>query len=367
MATAVDDTGIKFLTPDQSIITSKDSTAVVAEMQAKAIKAQDLDDVANYYRTWFGVNWAPRPVGALITADDHNTLRSAIVNAMGGAWVATIPDAVTPGGLIRSSFWGKPKCTFTGATYEFTTPGTYTVFAPPGARTLHVVQMIAGGGGGGIGMERAHGHSAGGGGSGGYRSNEYYTIADNQTLTVVVGEGGVGCHSPNYQYPDSNWYTGYWTDANGNYVPDRTARWNNYVGYTFVQRYVVQKAGGDSYIVAGGQNLAYCTGGGPGLDNNGDYGGTGGYGGTPNGKSGNWGNRGRHDDSDGDGAWGAASQLGSAQRPGSGGNPWPSNSTGYGAGGSSAGWRDRHRPWTWPGANGSGGYCKFELLPPSVQ
>lgn len=365
MATAVDDTGIRYLTPDASIIASKDSSAVVAEMRAKVIKAQDLDDVANYYRTWFGVNWAPRAPGSLITADDHNTLRSAIVNGMGDAWVATLPEAVSSGQLIRGSFWGKPKCTFQGATYEFTSPGTYTIWAPPGARTLHVVQMIAGGGGGGIGTETGDGWSAGSGSTGGYRSNEYYTIADKQSITVVIGAGGNGCQTYNKQYHNQNWYTGYWIDNNtGAFVYPYVAREHGYVGYTYVKRYKEAAAGGDTYLIAGGQNLAYCTGGGPGVDSGGPNGGYPGEPGTPNGVRGFNGHRGSKGTSSGNGVNGANSPLGIGGIANGNGWPWPSDATGYGAGGASGSWHDRHWPWIWPGSDGSGGYCKLELLPP---
>lgn len=361
MATAVDATGIRFLAPDASIISSNDSSAVVAEMRAKVIKAKDLDDVANYYRAWFSVNWAPRPAGQLITADDHNALRSAIVNGMSDAWTAVLPKAVTAGSLIQGGLWGKPKSTFPGATYEFSSPGTYTVWAPPGAATLHVLQISAGGGGGNNGNEGGDGWSGGSGGSGGYRSNLYFSVTGGTWLTVVIGAGGNGCRTWNRQY-SAGWLSGHWVDSNGNTVSHLEARLHNFVGYRYVNNFLPAVAGGDSYIVSSGQTLAYCTGGGAGSDN-GPNAGNPGYAGSPNGNPGNQGHSASDGHSDGNGVDGASSPLGTGGRANGNGWPWPSDATGYGAGGASGGWCDRTWPWVWPGSDGSGGYCKFELLP----
>lgn len=322
MATQITDSGIQLLTPNASIINSNNSEAILAEMRAKVIKAQDLDDVVNYYRQWFGVSWASRPIGTRITASDFNALRAAIIAGMSNAWTASIPAAAAPGSLIRGSFWGKPKTLFQGATYEFTSPGNYSVLIPSGARTLKIDQMIAGGGGGAGATESGNGGSGSAGGTGGYRANEYYTVADNQTITVVIGAGGAGASGAG---PGS--------------------------------------AGGASCIYIAGNQIALCTGGGGG-----DYwvwsGGNGGPAGSPNGIAGSRGNVGWDDSSSGNGVDGPNSPLGTGGRANGKGWPWPSDATGYGAGGASGGWADRSWPWNWPGSAGSGGYCKLEILPP---
>ena len=313
MATYTDANGIHYALADTSL--QSNSQAWLAEVARTVVRASDLDDVANYYRQWFGVNWAPRPAGKVITAADHNELRQAIVDGMDGAWVATLPPVKNYGDLIVGLSWFKPTATFTSATYIFNSPGTYQVWVPAGGSLLSIEQMVGAGGGGGYASETENGWSGGSGGSGGYRASENYTITPRQTITVVIGAGG---------------------GALG--------------------------AGGNTTVYTANATIT-CTGGGPGGGNIGWYNGTPGYGGAPNGNPGTHGSSGGNDRASGDGPAGADSPIGQG---GHGGNPWAGDGQGYGSGGGGPGFRDRTSPWQWFGGSGACGYCRITLSNPEA-
>ena len=108
--------------------------------------------------------------------------------------------APTPGLINSISVPGGtyvPAPVFTDQNY--TTPGTYTFIVPANATTLSAMAV----GGGGTGDDGNTGDGGGGGGSGG--SAGFFNnlaVTPGQTLTIVVGAGGVTTSVKNAKAPD---------------------------------------------------------------------------------------------------------------------------------------------------------------------
>jgi hypothetical protein len=84
----------------------------------------------------------------------------------------------------------KSGSTSSGNVADFTTPGTYDWIVPTGVTSV-LVLCIGGGGGGGTSINDT-GTSGGGGGGGGGISRGTLGVTPGQTLTILVGAGGLG-------------------------------------------------------------------------------------------------------------------------------------------------------------------------------
>ena len=84
----------------------------------------------------------------------------------------------------------KSGTTTPGNVVDFTTPGTYSWTVPTSVTSLSVL-CIGGGGGGGT-SRQDDGSSGGGGGGGGGIKSGTFGVNPGQTVTVIVGAGGLG-------------------------------------------------------------------------------------------------------------------------------------------------------------------------------
>jgi len=84
----------------------------------------------------------------------------------------------------------KSNTTSSSNVVDFTTPGTFSWIVPSGVTSLNVL-CIGGGGGGGTSLDNTGTSGGGGGGGGGIKSGTL-GVNPGETVTVIVGEGGLG-------------------------------------------------------------------------------------------------------------------------------------------------------------------------------
>jgi hypothetical protein len=78
-------------------------------------------------------------------------------------------------------------------TQEYTTAGTYSFVVPQGVFSLSLDKMSGGGGGGPSGYHSGDCHSGVPGNAGqAYTTAQSFAVTPGETLTVVVGAGGIG-------------------------------------------------------------------------------------------------------------------------------------------------------------------------------
>ena len=158
------------------------------------ILAQDLVDIANYYRQWFSVNFSAPGANARITADMMNTLRLAILTGAGNAaYSVVVPNTVSANDRISPMGYSTPVNTFQSTTYTYTNAGTYTLTVPPGAHSI-VIYCVGGGGGGGSGYFLGTHYVSVVAVSGGFTQATQST-RPGEILTITVGAGGIGGNS----------------------------------------------------------------------------------------------------------------------------------------------------------------------------
>lgn len=103
------------------------------------ISAQDLTDIANFYRNTFDVQFSPVAQQSLATAADFNNLRAAILNGAGVAYLAEIPNQVTSGGtLIAATTWKAPTALSFNIPKTATTIGTTVFSGPEGTNMIEI-------------------------------------------------------------------------------------------------------------------------------------------------------------------------------------------------------------------------------------
>jgi hypothetical protein len=126
-------------------------------------------------------------IGASGTASDTLDVHSNSTNK--GITVDNTPDEVygTGGDTIGNYTDGATTYRY----HKFTTLGAATFVAPSPARNVEVL-VIGGGGGGGSCFNTPGG---GGGGAGGYQTNSSYSLTGGQSVSVTVGDGGLGGQS----------------------------------------------------------------------------------------------------------------------------------------------------------------------------
>ena len=95
--------------------------------------------------------------------------------------------------MIQSSLSGDSGSQSPGTTsiQEFLYPGTYNLQTPPGATSYLLETVLAGGGGGGRSSEYQNGWCFSSGGAGGLIQNVSGKLTSSQTMTIVVGAGGL--------------------------------------------------------------------------------------------------------------------------------------------------------------------------------
>jgi hypothetical protein len=136
-------------------------------------------------------------VGSTVTVSTVTSPTSIIAVAYGG-----VGSLAPTAGLIDSI--SAPGGTYTppvpvATDQNYTSPGTYTFIVPSNATTLSAMAV----GGGGAGDDGNSGDGGGGGGSGG--SAGFFNglaVTPGQTLTIVVGAGGVATATKNTKAPD---------------------------------------------------------------------------------------------------------------------------------------------------------------------
>lgn len=102
----------------------------------------------------------------------------------------------TSGQISLRNFYGAKW--LGGITYEYTTPGTYTVTIPKYTGTIQNYEcsgLVVGGGGGGGGgyvASSTNGRSGGGGGGGCFMNASISSTPSSLSFTVVIGAGGTG-------------------------------------------------------------------------------------------------------------------------------------------------------------------------------
>lgn len=182
------------------------------------ISASDLNDIANYYRSFsnYSVNFSAPNTGATATAGDFNNLRQAIINGANPYWKTdNIPGSVSTGWEISSTTWGPPVTAFVPFTNTYY-QGVGTIVIPPGCYNILVDTLLGGGGTGGnslsnsqIANDNANVGPGGGGGSGGCYQNTTVSVTPGDTVTITVGKGGWqngGLPTPPDAYSVNNWY-----------------------------------------------------------------------------------------------------------------------------------------------------------------
>lgn len=122
-----------------------------------------------------------------ISVKDSGTWKEAkeILVKDAGTWKAVKEVHVKDAGVWKKAF---PE---TG-TQTYSTAGTYSFVVPNGIYSLTMPLLVAGGGGGGGSVFAGDGHGAANGGAGGFYSSQTIVVTPGETLTVVVGAGGVG-------------------------------------------------------------------------------------------------------------------------------------------------------------------------------
>jgi len=136
-------------------------------------------------------------VGSTVTVSTVTSPTSIIAVAYGGigslAPTAGLIDSISiPGGTYTPPV---PPAT----DINYSTPGTYTFIVPANATTLSAMAV----GAGGAGDDGNTGDGGGGGGSGG--SAAFFnnlSVTPGQTLTIVVGLGGIATATKNTKAPD---------------------------------------------------------------------------------------------------------------------------------------------------------------------
>jgi hypothetical protein len=193
-----------------------------------------------------------------ISVKDGGTWKEAkeILVKDSGTWKPVKEVHVKDGGVWKKAF---PE----SGTQVYSTAGTYSFVVPNGIYSL-TVPLLVGAGGGGSGTNGAGDiWGGGGGGSGGYRESQTISVTPGETLTIVVGAGGL---SGRVTFNGSLLCSG----TNGTSVAGTN--------------------GGTTSISRGGTSLLNATGGVAGTPApNGDNGpGAPGAGGSPNGVSGSY-------------------------------------------------------------------------------
>lgn len=305
--------------------------------------ASDYNTIASFYNNLLGINIGSLGSGHILTHDDMNNIRNAVLSKSGDY---NIPGNF-PGAFYSGQIW--PALTWSPTSYkyrEWTYTGNGEFWVPAGVHGINVVMIVAGGGGGGFGTNQEYGGSGGSGGSGGWYQNYHLNVNPGDHVQIYIGGGGRGSYRID-------------TAATGQNGPYGLATSDS-------------TSGGDSFITVNGNEVLRVTGGGRGIvaAPNGE-GGQGGYAGSPNGSSGGQGTRGRsHYSGHGtyagpNGAnspWGQGGQGGIA----SGQNTNPAinagSASGYGAGGGGGG-TCANTGWyfTWTGGDGSPGKCVIGL------
>lgn len=164
----------------------------------------------------------------------------------------------TSGPISLGNFRGLQALAPAGAML-YATPGTYSFVVPAGYTTITSI-LVGGGGGGGGGIQSGDIHGGTGGGAGGIRYLQNIAVTPGETLTVVVGSGGL---------------KGFTNVTTGS--PNTGS--------------VIAAAGTNTSILRGGSTILVASGGGGGQGSAGDnYNGTPGAAGAPNGVPGdvNW-------------------------------------------------------------------------------
>ena len=233
-----------------------------------------------------------------------------------------------------SGVW-KPMFYDAGSSVITSGSGTFTV--PAGVYSL-TVDVLGGGGAGGWSNDGNSSYSGGSGAAGG-RITGTISVVPFQTIAYSVGAGAAAYTS----------WTGF-----GAYQPSGSAS-------TITVSGTVHSANGGGGGQNGQQYNAATAGGSAGTTSNNGGGFT-----YTNGTAGTGGILGPGDYGSANGVVGASSAYGSGGSAGntSGGDTFTGgsaggNASGYGAGGGSAGYRDRSAPGSWQGGDGSGGRISF--------
>ena len=128
------------------------------------------------------------PVDGTGILEKFETLVTDVVNSniLWGINNLPFPEMPTTNYSLESTILGQQNLTNAGAV---------TVNVPSGANALHIISAVGGGSGGvgGANYDKAGGESAGAGGaSGAYISDKVFSVAEGETLTFTVGDGGAG-------------------------------------------------------------------------------------------------------------------------------------------------------------------------------
>ena len=122
----------------------------------------------------------------------------------GGAWKEIQEGYIKVGGAWKQFYTAFVATAFTTQTT------TTTVTVPSGANAIHVRQAVGGGAAGVSGAEydKSGGESGDtGGGSGAYVANQVFTVAEGETLTLIIGTPGTNSTQgsyPNYSAEGGN-------------------------------------------------------------------------------------------------------------------------------------------------------------------
>lgn len=84
---------------------------------------------------------------------------------------------------------------FAGVSYQYKTPGNFSLTVPADKTSMRITVIGGGGGGGGGGANQDDGYTPGGGGGGGGAGNTIsgtYTMKAGSTINFTVGSGGTG-------------------------------------------------------------------------------------------------------------------------------------------------------------------------------
>ena len=281
--------------------------------------ADDYNEVVRKYRREMdGFDHYMIKKGDLITADILNDLSNGVRNyaSQNGYSIGNTPRVLVAGvDLIPKMEWG--EAIWTDQPVIELTAGQYNYVIPKGCRKMKIEWLIAGGGGGGGGNETNGGYSGGGGGSGGYQQNIVHDVITGQKIFIQIGKGGIG-------------------------------------GKGGVGNHGIGENGEDSFIKIDDAEMIRITGGGGGNSSKS----SGGKGGSPNGTDGGHGVDNATEDDHLGGA-GGSTPLGQGGTP-----DWADKAqsgSGYGAGGAGGCTKDRQKPHTWQGGDGTTGYIKFQF------
>lgn len=102
-----------------------------------------------------------------------------------GSWASVESGVIATNNVLGQFF---PD---TIAPISYSIPGTYTYTVPAGVTQI-VTTIVGAGGGGGGSVFSGDGHGAANGGSGGYYQNQVLTVVPGETITIIVGAGGLG-------------------------------------------------------------------------------------------------------------------------------------------------------------------------------